>query len=45
MAWSQHVLVYGKDQTKHDQRLEAVLMRLVEAGVILSLKKMPVQRR
>lgn len=33
------VLVHGKDQTKHDQRLEAVLMRLVEAGVILNLDK------
>ena len=39
MAWSQHVLVYGKDQTKHDQRLEAVLMRLFEAGVTLNLDK------
>ena len=30
------VLVHGKDQTEHDQRLEAVLMRLVEAGVTLN---------
>jgi len=33
------VLVHGKDQTEHDQRLEAVFMRLVEAGVTLNLDK------
>ena len=33
------VLVHGKDQTEHDQRLEAVLMCLVEAGVTLKLDK------
>lgn len=33
------VLVHGKDQTKHDQRFEAVLVRLVEAGVTLNLDK------
>ena len=33
------VLVHGKDQTEHDQRLEAVLKRLVEAGVTLNLNK------
>ena len=33
------VLVHGKDQTEHDQRLEAVLMCLVEAGVTLNLDK------
>lgn len=33
------VLVHGKDQTEHDQRLEAVLKRLVEAGVTLNLDK------
>ena len=33
------VLVHEKDQTEHDQGLEAVLMRLVEAGVTLNLDK------
>ena len=33
------VLVHGKDQTEHNQRLEAVLMRLVEPGVTLNLDK------
>ena len=33
------VLVHGKDETEHDQRLEAVLKRLVEAGVTLNLDK------
>ena len=33
------VLVHGKDQTEHDQRLEAVLKHLVEAGVTLNLDK------
>ena len=33
------VLVHGKDQTEHDQRLEAVHKRLVEAGVTLNLNK------
>lgn len=33
------VLVHGKDQKEHDQRLEAVLIRLPEAGVTLNLEK------
>ena len=33
------VLVHGKDQTEHNQRLEAVLKRLFEAGVTLNLNK------
>ena len=33
------VLVHGKDQTEHDQGLEAVLKHLVEAGVTLNLNK------
>ena len=33
------VLVHGKDQTEHNQRLEAVLKRVVEAGVTLNLDK------
>ena len=33
------VLVHEKDQTEHDRRLEAVLMRLLEAGVTLNLDK------
>lgn len=33
------VLVYRRDQEEHDKRLEAVLMRLVEAGVTLNLAK------
>jgi len=33
------VLVHGKDKTEHNQRLEAVLKRLVEAGVTLNLDK------
>jgi len=32
-------LVHRKDQTKHDQRLEAVPIRLVKAGVTLNLDK------
>ena len=35
------VLVHRKDQTEHDQRLEAVLKHLVEAGVTLNLDKCP----
>ena len=31
------VLVHGKDQQKHDERLEAVVKRLLEAGVTLYL--------
>ena len=38
------VLVHGKDQTQHDLRLEAVLKRLVEAGVIYTQpRQMPVK--
>ena len=33
------ILVHGKDQTEHTQRLEAVLMHLLEAGVTLNLDK------
>jgi len=33
------VLVHGKDQQQHDERLEAVLKRLLEAGVTLNLDK------
>ena len=33
------VLAHGKDQTEHDQRLEAVLKCLVEDGVTLNLNK------
>ena len=33
------VLVHGKDQNEHYQRLEAFLKRLVEAGVTLNLNK------
>ena len=33
------VLVHGKDQHQHDERLEAVLKRLLEAGVTLNLDK------
>ena len=33
------VLVHGKDQQKHDERLEAFLKRLLEAGVTLNLDK------
>ena len=33
------VLVHGKDETEHDQRLEAVLKRLVEARMTLNLDK------
>ena len=33
------ISVHGKDQTEHDQRLEAVLKRLVEAGMTLNLDK------
>ena len=33
------VLVHGKDQEEHSERLKAVLMRLLEAGVILNLDK------
>ena len=32
-------LVHGKDQQKHNERLEAVLKRLLEAGVTLNLDK------
>jgi len=33
------VLVHGKDQRQHDERLEAVLKRVLEAGVTLNLYK------
>ena len=33
------VLVHGKDQHQHDERLEAVLKRLLEAGITLNLDK------
>ena len=33
------MLVHGKDQRQHDERLEAVLKRLLEAGVTLNLDK------
>lgn len=33
------VLIRGKDQQQHDERLEAVLKRLLEAGVTLNLDK------
>ena len=33
------MLVHGKDQQQHDERLEAVLKRLLEAGVTLNLDK------
>ena len=33
------VLVHGKDQHQHDERLEAVLKRLLEAGVTLNVDK------
>ena len=33
------VLVHGKNQEKHDERLEAVLKPLVEAGLTLNLDK------
>ena len=33
------VLVRGKNQEKHDERLEAVLKSLVKAGVTLNLNK------
>ena len=33
------VLIHGKDQQQHDERLEAVLKRLLEAGVTLNLDK------
>ena len=33
------VLVHGKDQQLHDERLGAVLKRLLEAGVTLNLDK------
>jgi hypothetical protein len=33
------VLIYGKDQEEHDQRLAAVLDRLAERGVTLNIKK------
>ena len=38
------ILVHGKDETEHDQRLEAVLKRLVEAGQP-GQRQMPVQHR
>ena len=34
-----NVLVHGKDQHQHDERLEAVLKPLLEAGVTLNLDK------
>ena len=33
------MLVHDKDQKQHDERLEAVLKRLLEAGVTLNLDK------
>ena len=33
------VLVHGRDQEDQDKRLEAVLARLLEAGVTLNLAK------
>nr|XP_058955069.1 uncharacterized protein K02A2.6-like [Pocillopora verrucosa] len=33
------VLIHGKDQQQHDERLEAVLKRLLEAGITLNLDK------
>ena len=33
------VLVHGKDQHQHDERLEAVLKHLLEAGITLNLDK------
>lgn len=45
MAGVQHiddVLVQGNDQTEHDQRLEAVLMRLWRD---IQPKQMPIQHR
>ena len=33
------VLVHGKDQEEHNERLEAVLTHLLEAGVTLNLVK------
>ena len=33
------MLVHGKDQQQHDERLEVVLKRLLEAGVTLNLDK------
>ena len=33
------MLVHGKDQEEHDERLEVVLTRLLEAGVTLNLDK------
>ncbi len=33
------VLVHGKNQQEHDERLEAVLKCLVKAGVTLNLDK------
>ena len=32
------ILIYGKDQTEHDTRLEAVLQRIESAGVTLNLQ-------
>ena len=32
------VLVYGKDKDEHDVRLEAVLLRIQEAGVTLNIE-------
>ena len=33
------ILIFGKDQTEHDQRLEAVLRRIEKAGVTLNPQK------
>lgn len=33
------ILVFGKNQEKHDQHLEAVLKQLASAGVMLNPKK------
>ena len=37
------VLVHGRDQEEHDERVAAVLRRLLEAGVTLNLKKCSVR--
>ena len=33
------VLIFGKDQTEHDQRLEAALMHIEKAGATLNPQK------
>ena len=39
------VLVHGKMQNKHDQRLKAVLRRLSDAGLTLSMEKCEFNKR